>query len=79
MPDDLSWNGGIKPKPPAEGFATDLSVGIGATGSAALSSDRPRESLIEAEEGLNLKVKRLGVRSGPEVVRPSGRVRMKST
>jgi hypothetical protein len=43
----LAWKGGVKPKPPAEGFATEVSVtarvkGAPGLGDGAMPKDRTR-------------------------------------
>ena len=78
--DDFAWDGGTRPRAPTEGFATDLSVGVGASAVASSpASGPPPRSVIEDGDGLNVKVGRVVKKSGPEVVRRSGRVRLKPT
>ena len=74
MKDGFGWQGGVKPKPPAEGFATGVSVSMGNHG---VFDEAPEPLPADVEgEGLGLKLDRMIRKAGPERVRPSGRFKL---
>ncbi len=80
----LAWNGAEAPKKPSEGFATSIGMSITTSGGASpgpapTSSAREQgETFFDGSgEAMNVDVRRMGETVGPEVVRPSGRIRVK--
>lgn len=74
----FGWDGAARPRPPAEGFATNVGVAIG-----PVALPGPVEPVAPAlpeaaigQEGPQVELRRLGEPSGPEVTRPSGRIRL---
>ncbi len=68
----LAWDGGLRPRAPAEGFATGVSVGLRSAG----LGHAPPTPAPDAGGGPKLTLTRWARRTGPEAVRPSGRIRM---
>lgn len=80
----LAWNGGVKPKKPSEGFATSVGMTVSSGGArpagpAPRATERGETFFDGTPEGLNVDVQRMGEKRGPEVVRPTGRVRLEPT
>lgn len=75
----FGWNGGARPRPPSEGFATSVGVAMGSVGLPAAPDAPASAGLPEGaigSDGPQVDVRRLGEPAGPEVTRPSGRIRL---
>jgi hypothetical protein len=68
----LAWNGGVKPRPPSEGFVTSLKLSSASTQRTVAPPRRTAKPMLD--DGVRLELRRMDERTTPDATRPSGRI-----